>query len=76
MILTQLLPTLTRYAVGTPEEVSSAVIWLLCDGASYVTGTAICVDGGSAFTLLPLTDIADSQHLPAYGGQLPRQAKL
>lgn len=32
--------------LGTPEEVASAVIWLCSDGASFVTGAAIAVDGG------------------------------
>lgn len=32
--------------LGTPEEVASAVIWLCSDGASFVTGTSLAVDGG------------------------------
>jgi NAD(P)-dependent dehydrogenase (short-subunit alcohol dehydrogenase family) len=32
--------------LGSPEEVSSAVTWLLSEGASYVTGSVVCVDGG------------------------------
>ena len=32
--------------VGTPEEVSGAVIWLCSDSASFVTGHALPVDGG------------------------------
>jgi NAD(P)-dependent dehydrogenase (short-subunit alcohol dehydrogenase family) len=29
-----------------PEEIAEAVVWLLCDKSSYVTGTALSVDGG------------------------------
>ena len=32
--------------VGTSEEVASAVVWLCSDGASFVTGHALPVDGG------------------------------
>jgi 3-oxoacyl-[acyl-carrier protein] reductase len=35
---------LGRYA--TPEEIASAVTWLAGDGAAYVTGAVIPVDGG------------------------------
>jgi NAD(P)-dependent dehydrogenase (short-subunit alcohol dehydrogenase family) len=31
----------------TPEDVGAAVSWLCSPGASYVTGQAICVNGGS-----------------------------
>jgi NAD(P)-dependent dehydrogenase (short-subunit alcohol dehydrogenase family) len=33
--------------VGEPEEVAEAVVWLLSDRASFVTGTAMPVDAGS-----------------------------
>ncbi|OPY65930.1 MAG: 2,5-dichloro-2,5-cyclohexadiene-1,4-diol dehydrogenase [Syntrophorhabdus sp. PtaU1.Bin050] len=32
---------------GTPEEVAEAAVWLCSDAASYVTGLAMVVDGGS-----------------------------
>ena len=32
--------------IAQPEEMASAVVWLCSDGASYVTGHAMAVDGG------------------------------
>ncbi len=32
---------------GTPGEVASAVVWLCSDGAGFVTGHALAIDGGA-----------------------------
>lgn len=32
--------------MGTPEEVAHAVLWLCSDQASFITGTALMIDGG------------------------------
>jgi len=32
--------------LGAPEEIANAVLWLCGDGASFITGQAIAVDGG------------------------------
>jgi NAD(P)-dependent dehydrogenase (short-subunit alcohol dehydrogenase family) len=32
--------------LGTPEEVAQAVTWLCSDGASFITGAVLSVDGG------------------------------
>lgn len=37
--------------VGTESEVSSAVCFLLCEGASYINGVTLRVDGGSSLCL-------------------------
>ena len=38
--------------VCTPEEVASAVTWLLSDEASYVTGEGLVVDGGLTLSII------------------------
>ncbi|KAL3937246.1 MAG: hypothetical protein SGARI_002197 [Bacillariaceae sp.] len=73
--LEKIVRTLPARRLGSPEEVSSAVVWLLSEGASYITGNAICVDGGGSFVALPLHDIEDESHLPVYGNLSPK-AKL
>ena len=37
---------------GTPEEVAAAVVWLVSDEASYVTGASLLIDGGMAQQVL------------------------
>jgi NAD(P)-dependent dehydrogenase (short-subunit alcohol dehydrogenase family) len=32
--------------VGKSEEIAAAVVWLCSDGASFVTGHSLVVDGG------------------------------
>lgn len=73
--LRKILPAMPAKRLASPEEISSAVCWLLSEGASYVTGAVVSVDGGSAYHFLPLIDIEDTAHLPVYG-TLPRKAKL
>jgi NAD(P)-dependent dehydrogenase (short-subunit alcohol dehydrogenase family) len=32
--------------IGQPEEVAAATVWLCSDGAAFVTGTTLVIDGG------------------------------
>jgi peroxisomal trans-2-enoyl-CoA reductase len=73
--LEKIVPSLPAKRLGSPEEISSAVVWLLSEGASYVTGSTICVDGGGSYVGLPLVDIEDKTHLSVYGN-LPMKARL
>jgi NAD(P)-dependent dehydrogenase (short-subunit alcohol dehydrogenase family) len=33
--------------LGTPEEVAESVVWLCSDAASFITGIALPIDGGT-----------------------------
>lgn len=46
----QLLADVPLRRAGTPEEVAGLVVFLASDLASYITGTAIAVDGGMVRT--------------------------
>jgi NAD(P)-dependent dehydrogenase (short-subunit alcohol dehydrogenase family) len=39
-------PDLPMKRAGTPEEVANAILWLLSEDASYVSGTCLDVSGG------------------------------
>ena len=42
----QMAPLVPMQRGGSAEEVAAAIVWLLSDEASYVTGTALDVTGG------------------------------
>ncbi len=44
--LARLLPGVPMQRAGTAEETAEAILWLLSDAASYVTGTVLHVSGG------------------------------
>ena len=41
-----LLPYVPMHRLGQPEEIAEAVIWACSEGASYLTGATLSVDGG------------------------------
>ena len=48
----QMAAIAARYAlhrIASPDEIAAAIVWLLSDEASFVTGTAMPVDGGRVF---------------------------
>lgn len=48
----QLQAVRDRYAlarIASPDEIAAAIVWLSSPEASYITGTAIAVDGGRTF---------------------------
>jgi NAD(P)-dependent dehydrogenase (short-subunit alcohol dehydrogenase family) len=46
----QRMPRIPAGRYGQPEDVVSAVLFLLGDGADYVTGTTVTIDGGLTLT--------------------------
>jgi peroxisomal trans-2-enoyl-CoA reductase len=74
----KILPSIPAKRYASPQEISSAVVWLLCDGARYVTGQVIPVCGGSSYTSLPIHEIPVDRGCflsPPYG-ELPARARL
>ena len=42
----KILSTIPMGRFGTPEDVAEAVVFLASDGASYITGQVLTIDGG------------------------------
>lgn len=45
--ITKIGPRMPMGRAGTPEEVAKAIVWLLSNEASYITGTTLDVGGGA-----------------------------
>lgn len=52
--------------LGTPQEVASAVCFLLSPGASYISGETLKVDGGGSLYSYLMFEIPEHKKLPAY----------
>ena len=59
------LPT---HRLGTPEEVSSAVCFLLSPAARYISGATLRVDGGSSLYRHAHFQVPPHDALPPLGG--------
>ena len=44
--MAELLPEVPLQRAGSAEEVAQAIVWLLSDAASYMTGSLFDVTGG------------------------------
>ena len=42
----QVLPAIPLQRIGTADEVAEAILWLLSDAASYITGAVVDIGGG------------------------------
>ncbi|XP_072174196.1 peroxisomal trans-2-enoyl-CoA reductase-like [Diadema setosum] len=66
-IFQRAVPAIPAKRLGTPEEVSAAVSFLLSPGAAYITGETIKVDGGSSLYRPPGNYmVRDHSNMPAY----------
>ena len=46
-VMNKILPGIPMQRIGQPEEVANAILFLVSERSSYISGTAIEVSGGS-----------------------------
>ncbi|KAH9488083.1 hypothetical protein Btru_065485 [Bulinus truncatus] len=57
------------HRLGTVEEISSAVCFLLSPGASFITGETLKVDAGQSLYSCPTYTVPEHDKIPAYSWQ-------
>lgn len=62
-------PGIPAKRLGTPEEVSAAVCFLLSPGAAFINGATLRVDAGSSLYSPQLYHISDHNKMPEYKWQ-------
>ncbi|XP_002736108.1 peroxisomal trans-2-enoyl-CoA reductase-like [Saccoglossus kowalevskii] len=65
-IFAETIPYIPAKRLGTVEEVSAAVSFLLSPAAAFITGTTIAVSGGSHLYKNQCFEIPDHDKMPAY----------
>ncbi|KAM7292058.1 peroxisomal trans-2-enoyl-CoA reductase [Ixodes scapularis] len=68
-------PRLAAKRTGTPQEVSSAVCFLLSPGASYVSGTTLFVDAASRLHPGLMFEVPEHNRWPQHDSCIDNEAK-
>ena len=76
MALTGQWPSCPAKRVGTTEEVSAAVCFLLSPAAAFISGETLKVDGAASLYRSNSPDIADHDAIPAFGREQPPKPSL
>lgn len=74
-VFSSVKPHLPTKRLGTPEEISCAVCFLLSPGASFISGETLFVDAGSRFYSPLMYSIPEHEKLPVFEGVAVDQAK-
>ena len=69
-------PKIPAKRLGTVEEVSSVVCFLLSPAAAFITGRAVRVDGGASLYAQSHWTVPDHQRMPPYTWEQDAKAKL